>query len=132
LSATTTDCLFAVSLLCKYVNTNPNEQKNLVALFKYFMLIQHKEADHKGSFYVAEGDEVLAEMVYTMASPTKMIIEHTEVDDKLRGKNVGYQLVQNMVDYARTNNIKVIPLCPFTNSVFKKKKDEYADVLFKM
>jgi predicted GNAT family acetyltransferase len=60
-----------------------------------------------------------------------MIIEHTEVDDKLRGKNVGNQLVQYMVDYARTNNIKVIPLCPFTHSVFKKKP-EYADVLFKM
>jgi len=95
------------------------------------MLIQQKETDHKGSFYVAEGDKVLAEMVYTMASPTKMIIEHTEVDDKLRGKNIGNQLVQYMVDYARTNNIKVIPLCPFTHSVFKRKP-EYADVLFKM
>ena len=95
------------------------------------MLIQQKENDHKGSFYVAEEDKVAAEMVYTMASPTKMIIEHTEVDDELRGKNVGNQLVQHMVDYARTHNIKVIPLCPFTHSVFKRKP-EYADVLFKM
>jgi predicted GNAT family acetyltransferase len=94
------------------------------------MIIQQKETDHKGSFYVAEGNKVLAEMVYTMASPTKMIIEHTEVDDELRGKNVGYQLVHNMVEYARAHNIKVIPLCPFTNSVFKKKP-EYSDVLFK-
>jgi len=95
------------------------------------MLIQQKENDHKGSFYVAEEDKVVAEMVYTMASPTKMIIEHTEVDDELRGKNVGNQLVQYMVDYARTHNVKVIPLCPFTHSVFKRKP-EYADVLFKM
>jgi uncharacterized protein len=94
------------------------------------MLIQQKETDYKGSFYVAEGNKVLAEMVYTMASPTKMIIEHTEVDNELRGKNVGYQLVHNMVEYARAHNIKVIPLCPFTNSVFKKKP-EYSDVLFK-
>ena len=93
------------------------------------MLIQQKETDHKGSFYIAEGDNVLAEMVYTMASPAKMIVEHTEVSDKLRGKNVGYQLVQHMVEYARANNIKVIPLCPFTNSVFKKKA-ELRDVLF--
>jgi predicted GNAT family acetyltransferase len=95
------------------------------------MLIQQKETDHKGSFYIAKGDKILAEMVYTMASPIKMIVEHTEVDDELRGKNIGYQLVHHMVEYARTNNIKVIPLCPFTNSVFKKKP-EYADVLFKM
>ena len=95
------------------------------------MLIQQKETEHKGSFYVANGDKVLAEMVYTMASPTKMIVEHTEVNDELRGKNVGKQLVEHMVEYARVNNIKVIPLCPFTNSVFKKKP-EFSDVLFKM
>jgi len=93
------------------------------------MPIQQKEKDHKGSFYVAEGNKILAEMVYTMASPSKMIIEHTEVSDELRGKNVGKQLVRHMVDFARTHNIKVIPLCPFTASVFKKTP-EYADVLF--
>jgi len=29
----------------------------------------------------------------------------------------------------RKNNLKAIPLCPFANAVFKKKKDEYKDVL---
>ena len=43
----------------------------------------------------------------------KMIIEHTEVSDELRGQNVGYQLVHTAVEYARANNIKIIPLCPF-------------------
>ena len=68
-------------------------------------------------------------MVYTMASPTKMIVEHTEVNDELRGKNIGKQLVEHIVEYAQNHNIKDIPLCPFTNSVFKKKP-EFADVLF--
>lgn len=93
------------------------------------MLIQQKETNHKGSFYIADGDKVVAEMVYTMASPGKMIVEHTEVDDALRGKKVGNQLVEHLVNFARTHNIKVIPLCPFTNSVFKRKP-EYSDVLF--
>ena len=93
------------------------------------MNIKQKETSHKGSFYIEEGEKILAEMVYTMTSPAKMIIEHTEVSDELRGKNVGYQLVNHMVDYARKHDIKVIPLCPFTNSVFKKKP-EYADVLY--
>ena len=30
---------------------------------------------------------------------------------------------------ARTHNLKIIPLCPFANSVFKKKPD-FADVLY--
>jgi predicted GNAT family acetyltransferase len=93
------------------------------------MVIHNKKVGTKGMFYVGEDGAILAEMVYTMPSPDKMIIEHTEVSDELKGQNVGYQLVKNAVEYARTHGIKIIPLCPFTNSVFKKKP-EYADVLF--
>lgn len=92
------------------------------------MLIQNKKIGTKGMFYIEEDGEKVAEMVYTMPSPEKMIVEHTEVDDSLRGKNVGKQLVHHMVEFARANFIKVIPLCPFTNSVFKRTP-EYADVL---
>jgi predicted GNAT family acetyltransferase len=92
------------------------------------MLIQHKQVNGKGMFFVEQDGNILAEMVYTMPLPTKMIIEHTEVSDELRGKKVGDQLVHTAVEYARTNNIKIIPLCPFANAVFKKK-EEYADVL---
>jgi len=95
------------------------------------MHINQKENNYKGSFFIEEGDKTLAELVYTMASPDKMIIEHTEVSDELRGKNAGYQLVMKAVEYARQNNIKIIPLCPFTNSVFKKKP-EITDVLFSL
>jgi predicted GNAT family acetyltransferase len=93
------------------------------------MLIQNKKVGTKGMFYIEQDGKTVAEMVYTMPSPEKMIVEHTEVDDVLRGKNVGKQLVHHMVEYARTHNIKVIPLCPFTNSVIKRTP-EYADVLF--
>jgi uncharacterized protein len=93
------------------------------------MLIQHKQAGGKGLFFVSnEAGNILAEMVYTIPSPDKIIIEHTEVSDELRGQNVGNQLVHTAVEYARKHNIKIIPLCPFANAVFKKKA-EYADVL---
>ncbi len=93
------------------------------------MLIQHKLAGAKGLFFVQQDGNILAEMVYTMPSADKMIIEHTEVSEELKGQNAGYQLVQTAVDYARTHQLKIIPLCPFANSVFKKKT-EFADVLF--
>ena len=63
-----------------------------------------------------------------MASEQLMIIDHTEVSDGLRGKNVGYQLVHAAVDYARTHDIKILPLCPFAKAVFDKKAEEFADV----
>jgi predicted GNAT family acetyltransferase len=92
------------------------------------MLIQHKKVGNKGLFFVQQDGNILAEMTYTMPSPEKMIIDHTEVSDELRGQNVGYQLVHTAVEYARTHHLKIIPLCPFANAVFKKKP-EYSDVL---
>ena len=94
------------------------------------MLIQHTKVGTKGMFYVGEPGAILAEMVYTMPSDDKMIIEHTEVDDSLSGKGVGMELLDTAVDYARTHGIKIIPLCPFAKSVFEKKP-EFADVLIK-
>jgi predicted GNAT family acetyltransferase len=93
------------------------------------MLIQHKRNNGKGFFYVESEGNILAEMVYTLPSEGKMIIEHTEVGEALRGQDVGYHLVHTAVDYARTHDMKIIPLCPFANAVFKKKP-EYADVLY--
>ena len=94
------------------------------------MLIQNKKVGNKGMFYVGQDGTILAEMVYTMPSPDKMIIEHTEVDDSLSGKGVGKQLVHTAVEYARANGIKIIPLCPFAKGVLDKVKD-WQDVLWK-
>ena len=93
------------------------------------MLIQQKQDGSKGSFYVAENGVIQAEMTYSMTGTNLMIIDHTEVSDALRGKNVGYQLVHTAVEYARANYIKILPLCPFAKSVFDKKGAEFADVL---
>ena len=92
------------------------------------MLIQHKKSGTKGMFFVEQGGNILAEMVYTQPAANKMIIEHTEVSDELRGQNIGFQLVNTAVEYARKHHISIIPLCPFANSVFKKKP-EFSDVL---
>ncbi len=41
------------------------------------------------------------------------------------------QLLHKAVDFARANQLKIIPLCPFANAMFKRKHDEFADVLHK-
>ena len=92
------------------------------------MVIKHRLIGTKGMFYVEGEQGFSAEMVYTKPSAQKMIIEHTDVSDELRGQNVGLQLVNAAVEYAREHGIKIIPLCPFANSVFKKKP-EFGDVL---
>jgi len=92
------------------------------------MVIQHKLVGSKGLFYVGQDGAILAEMVYTQSPGNIMIIEHTEVDESLSGKGVGRQLVETAVKYARQQQLKIVPLCPFAKSVFDKEP-QWGDVL---
>ncbi len=93
------------------------------------MLIQQEDNGKKGAFYVEENGERLAEMTYVWSGTDKFIIDHTEVSDKLGGKGVGKQLVTAAVEFARTKNVKIVPLCPFAKSVLTRAT-EYHDVLY--
>ena len=94
------------------------------------MLIQQKEINRQGIFFVNNGkDRQVAELIYTMVSPEKMVIEHTEVDKSLRGKHVGNDLVTAAVHLARIHQRKIIPRCPFAKFMFEKHA-EWNDVLF--
>jgi predicted GNAT family acetyltransferase len=92
------------------------------------MLIKHKKVGGKGMFFIDQDDELLAELVYTMPGDHLMIIEHLEVSPELRGEDVAFNMMSYTVEYARQNNIKIIPLCPFARSVFEHKP-EFGDVL---
>lgn len=74
----------------------------------------------KGKFYILENNVEKALMTYTWVGSDRFIIDHTEVSDQLKGKNAGKQMVMNAVEFAREKSVKIIPLCPFANSVFKK------------
>lgn len=92
------------------------------------MEIQHLEKNNKGLFFIREDGKRLAEMTYSRASESMIIIDHTEVSETLKGKGVGLQLVMEAVKYARENQQKILPLCPFAKSVFDKKPETH-DVL---
>jgi hypothetical protein len=94
------------------------------------MNIERIEHGSKGAFLIKENNQRLAEMTYSKAGENLIIIDHTEVSDALRGKGAGKKLVDEAVDYARKNGIKIIPLCPFAKSVFDRTP-EYNDVLNK-
>lgn len=92
------------------------------------MDILQEENNHKGKFYILFEDQVAAEMTYTWAGRDKIIIDHTAVEESLKGKNAGKSLLLKLVEFARNSQLKVIPLCPFANSMFKKMP-EIRDVL---
>jgi predicted GNAT family acetyltransferase len=67
-------------------------------------------------------------MTYSRAGDSLIIIDHTEVSDKLRGQGAGKKLVLARGEYARKNNLKILPLCPFAKATFDRTP-EIHDVL---
>ncbi len=92
------------------------------------MLIQHKQQGNRGMFFIEEDGEILAEIIYSHPTTDRIMIEHTEVDDALKGQDVGYELVHHTVEHARQHHLKIIPVCRFAKSVFDRKPD-FMDVL---
>jgi predicted GNAT family acetyltransferase len=80
----------------------------------------------KGAFYIEREGKRLAEMTYSIAGASA-IVDHTSVDDALRGTGAGKRLVGAAVAWARQEGIRILPLCPFAKSVFDKTP-EFADV----
>jgi predicted GNAT family acetyltransferase len=80
-----------------------------------------------GRFYINEGEEQIAEMQIGI-SGDDLTVYHTEVLQKAEGKGLAKKLLSAMVDYARTNNLKVIALCPYVFAQFKRHPEEYADI----
>ena len=90
--------------------------------------IQLKLNEHgKGSFFVKDSDEVLAEMELSVLNGN-LIVYHTQVSEKLRGLGIATKLLSKMVDYARTNKLKVVPLCPYVLAQFKRHPEQYTDI----
>jgi hypothetical protein len=67
-------------------------------------------------------------MFYTMRTPSEMNIYHTQVSEEFKGQNVGLQLVEAGVAYARQHRLKIIPSCSYARTVFARRK-ELQDVL---
>jgi predicted GNAT family acetyltransferase len=90
--------------------------------------IRREETRASGGRWVTVVDGHEAEMTYSRASPTLIIIDHTEVPDALRGRGAGQALVQRAVDDARREGFRIIPLCPFAKNQFQRHP-EWRDVL---
>lgn len=91
------------------------------------MDIKHIEKGGRGAFLIKEDGKRLAEMTYVTAGESGFIIDHTEVDDSLRGQKVGDSLLAEAVKYAREKGLKIYATCPFALRKLQENAD-YADV----
>jgi predicted GNAT family acetyltransferase len=91
------------------------------------MNIQHDEQQQEGMFFIEEEAKTVAKMTYKVRNGN-MVIEHTLVDEPLRGKDVGARLVGEGVKFARKKNMKIVPVCTYAKNLLESSK-EYDDVL---
>ncbi|AJD89782.1 GNAT family acetyltransferase [Jeotgalibacillus malaysiensis] len=86
-----------------------------------------KEEESRFAAYDHDNQEA-GEATFSRAGDNILIIDHTSVKDDYRGQGVAAKLVSHIVEKARENNQKIMPLCPFAKGEFDKH-EEYQDVL---
>lgn len=87
--------------------------------------------EEKNRFYHNDQTgKLVAEITFSIAGEHTYIIDHTIVDDAYRGQGIAQQLVKLVVEKARREGVKIIPLCPFAKAEIERT-EAYHDVLRK-
>ncbi len=89
--------------------------------------IQHEDNDNKGRFFAELDPSHIAEITYIKPEPNLRVCDHTGVPKAFEGQGIAFQLLEALVEDARKNQIKYVPLCPYVAVQFGRHPD-WADV----
>lgn len=87
-------------------------------------------ANVKGEIQLFSDDQKAGKMDISVIGE-KLTVYHTEVSEEYEGRGFAKILLEKLVSYARENNLKIVPLCPYVNAQFKRHPEEYNDVWLK-
>lgn len=82
--------------------------------------IEHEEHSNRGAFFIQLDGKRVAEMTYSRANPTLVIIDSTEVSPAVSGQGVGRKLLDAAVAWARETRTKFAVTCPFASAQFAR------------
>jgi len=91
------------------------------------MDIKHIEGRARGAFVIKSDHKRLAELTYSKPDDKSIDIDHTEVDESLRGQGIGEKLVKEAAEFAREKGLKITATCPYASKLLSRKP-EYSDV----
>jgi predicted GNAT family acetyltransferase len=89
------------------------------------LTIENNEA--KSRFEARIGDH-LAVAEYTLTKQNLIVFTHTEVPRALEGHGVANKLIRAALDHARSEQLDVMPLCPFVKAFILRHPD-YRDLV---
>lgn len=92
------------------------------------IVITKEDGERKGR-YVAriEGIDAEAEIRFTHPGPGILSANHTGVPEAMGGHGVARALLDFMLEDARTNSFKIVPVCPYVRGQYAKHP-EWADL----
>jgi uncharacterized protein len=78
--------------------------------------------------YVLRHDgEVAGFAEYRMAADDRIVLTHTEIDDRFEGQGLGSGLARGVLDDIRAHGWQVVARCPFMAEYIRRHPD-YADL----
>lgn len=89
---------------------------------------QLNETASGGMFYVGSKANPDAQLDFSNTAPGIISADSTEVKPELRGQEIAKKLVIALIDYAKEENLKIIPVCSYVQLFFKRNK-EFQSVL---
>jgi len=82
------------------------------------------------SFYVGDSEKKpLAEIIFHYTGDKIIEIDSAFVSGPLRGHNIAVQILDELADWARNKDIKIVPVCPYIKQKMLSS-DDYKDVLY--
>ena len=93
------------------------------------MKIELKMNGNNGVFELLDEQNIaVGELTFLVRDNKQMLINHTGVNPNLRGQGLAEKLVLEAVDYARKNQLKILPFCSYV-SVYIGRHPEVQDVV---
>src|SRR5699024_3371088 len=78
-------------------------------------------------FYIGDEQNPTAEITFQPKEGNVIVADHTYVSDELRGQGIAGKLFNKLIEYARENDLKIIPECSYVQSKMDRT-NEYDDV----
>lgn len=84
--------------------------------------------EKENGFIIENNQDQIGEISFTNEDDATYVIEHTIVDPAFRGQDLAAQLVEKVVNKARMEGKKIVPVCSFAKREFDRLP-AYQDVL---
>lgn len=92
------------------------------------LTITKEDGDRRGRYVaVLDGIDAEGEITFTHRGDGVISADHTGVPDEMGGKGVAKALLDFMLDDARENGFRIVPICPFVRKQYQRHP-EWSDL----